>query len=117
MSGMMANRDAHHHATLNAFRSRLSAACGRRRDALFELCEMLLTTGPVASLPHVSLQPHHARGWGSLDDARAVGERSAAAGEPLLAAHPLADAEPIDAGDASVWMRGDAETSPGRAIS
>jgi hypothetical protein len=116
MSGMMADMDAHYLAVLTAFRSTLYAACGRRRDALFELCDTLLTTGPVASPPHLSLQPQHARGWGSLYAALAVGELTAAAVEPLLAAPPLADGEPIDAVDASVWMRCDAETSPGRAI-
>src|SRR5689334_17794815 len=113
---MMAPMDAHDLALLTAFRSTLYAACGRRRDALFELCDTVLTTGPVTSLPHLSLQPQHARGWGSLYDALAVGELPTAAVEPLLAAHPLADGEPIYAVDASVWMRCDAETSPDRAI-
>jgi hypothetical protein len=49
------------------------AAFGRRRDALFEplfeLCDTLLTTGPVPSLPFLSIQPQHQRGWGSLYDA------------------------------------------------
>ena len=57
MSGMMANMEARNLAALNAFRSTLYAACGRRRDALFALCDTLLTTGPVASQPHLSLAP------------------------------------------------------------
>lgn len=49
-------------------------------------------------------------------DALAAGAVSAAALEARLAAQPLADGEPIYAVDASVWMRCDAATSPGRAI-
>jgi hypothetical protein len=49
------------------------AAFGRRRDALFELCDTLcdtlLTTGPIPALPVLSGQPPHHRGWGSLYDA------------------------------------------------
>jgi hypothetical protein len=103
-------------ATLRAFRVALYAACGRRRDALFDVCDTLLTTGTVASFPSLSLQPQHRRGWGSLYDALREGAVDAATMESLLAAHPLANGESIYAVDASVWMRCDAETSPGRAI-
>lgn len=113
---MIGGMDAHHLASLNAFRSALYGAFGRRRDALFDLCDTQLATGPVASLPHLSLQAPHRRQWGSLYDALAAGEVSATALEALLADHPLADGEPIYAVDASVWMRNDAETSPERAI-
>ncbi len=108
--------DAHHSALLDTFRLALYAALGRRRDALFDLCDTLLATGPVASLPHLSLQAPHRRQWGSLYDALAAGEVPAAALEALLATQPLVNGEPIYAVDASVWMRCDAETSPGRAI-
>jgi hypothetical protein len=43
--------DTTHLATLAAFRAATSTAFGRRRDALFELCGTLLTTGPVPALP------------------------------------------------------------------
>jgi hypothetical protein len=36
--------------------------------------------------------------------------------EDLLAAYPLEGGERIDAVDASVWKRCEAETSPGRAV-
>jgi hypothetical protein len=113
---MIGAMDAHHLASLDTFRSALYTAFGRRRDALFDLCDTLLATGPVASLPHLSLQPQHRRQWGSLYDALAAGEVPDGRLEALLAAQPLADGEPIYAMDASVWMRCDAETSPGRAI-
>jgi len=105
-----------HPGSLTAFRAAMYAACGRQRDALFDLCDTLLTTGPVASLPHLSLQPQHRRAWGSLYDALAAGQTATTALETLLAAHPLADGAPIYAVDASVWARCDAETSPQRGI-
>src|SRR5258708_28418036 len=109
--------DNTHLASLATFRATAYAACGRRRDALFELCDTLLTTGPVPSLPFLAIQPQHQRKWGSLYDALAVGQIDRPALEHLLASHPLAGGEPISAGDASVWPRGDAETRPERALS
>jgi hypothetical protein len=103
-------------AALAGFRSAAYGAFGRRRDALFALCDTLLTTGPVPALPLLSVQTHHQRRWGRLYDALAVGEISGRTLEQVLADHPLAGGEPIDAVDVSVWPRCDAETSPGRAL-
>jgi hypothetical protein len=103
-------------ASLAGFRAAAFAAFGRRADALFELCDTLLTTGPVPSLPFLSVQPQHRRRWGSLYDALAVGQIEGPALEHLLTGHPLAGGEPIYAVDVSVWPRCDAETSPERAI-
>ena len=111
--GTMACMDTTALASLVAFRSAQHAACGRRRDALYDLYDALLTVGPVPSSAHLSLQPQHRRGWGSLYDALAVGAISGPEVEALLAEHPLAGGEPIYAVDASVWARCDAETSPG----
>ena len=108
--------DTAHLATLSAFRAATYASFGRRRDAFFELCATLLTTGPVPSLPLLSVQPPHQRKWGSLYDALAVGQISASSLEHLLSRHPLAGGEPIYAVDVSVWPRCDAETSPERAL-
>src|SRR5690242_13101058 len=105
-----------HLASLATFRATAYAALGRRRDALFELCDTLLTTGPVPSLPFLSVQPQHQRRWGSLYDALAVGQIDRPVLEHLLATHPLAGGEPIYAVDVGVWPRCDAETSPGRAM-
>jgi len=101
---------------LASFRAAAYAAFSRRQDALFELCDTLLTTGPVPSLPLLSVQPQHRRGWGSLYDALAVGQVGTSRLEQLVASHPLAGGEPIYAVDVSVWPRCDAETSPGRAL-
>jgi Transposase DDE domain len=108
--------DTSHLASLATFRAQAYAAFGRRRDALFELCDTLLTTGPVPSLPLLSVQPQHRRRWGSLYDALAVGQIETGALENALDKHPLAGGEPIYAVDVSVWPRCDAETSPGRAL-
>jgi hypothetical protein len=102
--------------SLVALRSAQHTICGRRRDALFDLCDALLAAGPVTSPAHLSLQPQHRRGWGSVYDALAVGAISGPEVEALLAEHPLAGGEPIYAVDASVWARCAAETSPGRAV-
>jgi len=108
--------DTAHLTSLATFRASVYAAFGRRRDALFEMCDTLLTTGPVPSLPLLSVQPQHQRRWGSLYDALAVGQISSRSLEQLLASHPLAGGEPIYAVDVSVWPRCDAETSPERAL-
>ncbi len=108
--------DTSHLASLAAFRAATYASFGRRRDALFDLCDTLLTTGPVPSLPFLSVQPQHQRRWGSLYDALAVGQISSQTLEHLLSSHPLAGGEPIYAVDVSVWPRCDAETSPERAL-
>jgi len=101
-------------ASLTTFRAAAYAAFGHRRDALFELCDTLLTTGSVSSLPLLSVQPQYRRGWGSLYDALAVGEMRTTCLEQLLTQHPLAGGEPNYAVDVSVWPRCDAETRPDR---
>jgi hypothetical protein len=106
-------------AALTAWRSAQYAAFGSRRDALFDLCDALLATGPVPSPAHLSLQPAHRRGGGSLYSALASGQLCEPTLRALLAAPPLAGGEAIYTVDASMWMRlhaGDAETSPGRGV-
>ncbi len=53
-------------AALDAFRTDLYACFDRRADALFDLVDAALTAGPQPSLAHLSLEPGHRRGWGSL---------------------------------------------------
>ena len=102
---------------LRAFRAELYSCLGRRRDAQFELVDALLASGPVASLPHLSLAPHHRRGWGSVYAALAEGRLEAERLRAAVAAHPLARGQPIYAVDVSVWPRCDAEASPARGFS
>src|SRR5258708_32902601 len=107
--------DTTHLASRAAVRTTAYGAFGRRRDALVELGDTLLTTGPVPALPLLSVQTHHQRRWGSRYEALAVGEISGRTLEQWLADHPVAGGEPIYAVAVSVWPRGDAQTSPGPA--
>jgi hypothetical protein len=74
-SGLPAHPDASAAlARLRGFRAGLYACCMRRADALLDLADALLSAqGPVASLPQLSLEPAHRRGWGSLYAALAHG--------------------------------------------
>ncbi len=106
---------------LRTFRRSFYECLHRRADALFELADAMLTAnGAVPSPAHLSLQPSHRRGWGSLYAALDRGRIDAEALRELLVRHPLASGgadEPlVFAVDASVWPRCDAETSPERGF-
>jgi hypothetical protein len=104
-------------ARLQGFRAGLHACCTRRGDALVDLADALLSAqGPVASLPQLSLEPAHRRGWGSLYAALACGRIDAERLRELLARHPLAGGQPIYAVDVTTWPRCDAECSPERGL-
>jgi hypothetical protein len=99
---------------LGAFRDQLHACFPRRADALFELGDALLCAQAVPSLPHLSLEPAHRRGWGSAYAALAHGEVDAERLRGLLAGClPPAD-PPVFAVDVTTWPRCDAECSPER---
>jgi DDE superfamily endonuclease len=103
--------------TFRAFRNSLYNCLHRRADALFELTDALLTAEAVPSPVHLSLQPSHRRGWGSLYNALSRGRIDPEAIRALLAHHPLAGAEAsVYAVDVSVWDRCDAECSPQRGF-
>jgi hypothetical protein len=103
---------------LRAFRSSLYECFHRRRDALFELADAILSAdGSAPSPAHLSLQVPHRRGWGSLYAALDRGRIDEQALRELLSRHPLAgtQGEPsVYAVDTSVWPRCDAEASPER---
>ena len=99
---------------LRAFRAGLVVAFGRRRDALLEVLDALLTAGPAPSLPHLSLSPGHRRGWGSVYAALRRGHVHAEALRSLLLRQPMPDGPPLYAVDVSVWPRPGATTSPER---
>lgn len=103
-------------AALSAFRRGVYTCFARRADALFELADALLTTASAPSLPHLSLAPHHRRGWGSVYAALAEGRLDAERVRAAVAAHPLASGAPVYAVDVSVWPRCDAEASPERGF-
>jgi hypothetical protein len=107
---------AHTLATLRTFRTDLYQCFHRRADALFELNDALLAADPVVSLPHLSLQAVHRRGWGSLYDALATGDIAVAALRALLTEQATSQGQPVYAVDLSVWPRCDAEASPERGF-
>jgi hypothetical protein len=74
---------------LRAFRNSLYHCFDRRSDALFELTDAILTAGVVSSPVHLSLQPSHRRGWGSLYAALSQGNIDTEALRKLVASHPL----------------------------
>jgi hypothetical protein len=99
---------------LRAFRHHVYARFGCRRDALFELLDAVLSAPTIATPAHLSLVPSCQRGWGSLYDALTAGTMDLPARETLVASYPLTSEPAWYASDASVWPRGDAETSPQR---
>ena len=100
---------------LGALRQDLYACHTKRADALFELCDAVLSAGNVPSPPHLSLAPIHRRGWGSLYAGLSKGSIDAEALRDLLAIHSSdAEGTPVYAVDVSSWPRCDAETSPQR---
>jgi hypothetical protein len=99
---------------LGRFRAELHACFTRRADALFELGDALLCAPAVPSLPHLSLEPVHQRGWGSSYAALARGRIDTERLRDLLVSS-LPDADPlVFAVDVTTWPRCDAECSPER---
>jgi hypothetical protein len=100
---------------LGAFRAELHGSFTRRADALFELGDALLCSQtPFPSLPHLSLEPTHRRGWGSAYAALASGCIDIERLRDLLASS-LPPADPlVFAVDVTTWPRCDAECSPER---
>jgi hypothetical protein len=102
---------------LHAFRYSFYDCLHRRGDALFELTDAILTADAAPSPVHLSLQPSHRRGWGSLYAALRWGRIDTEALRRLLARYPLAGSTTlVYAVDVSVWPRSDAETSPERGF-
>jgi hypothetical protein len=103
---------------LGAFRDQLHACFSRRADALFELGDALLCQPtPFLSLPHLSLEPAHQRGWGSTYAALVCGRIDTERLRDLLVRF-LPPADPLVlAVDVTTWPRCDAECSPERGYS
>jgi hypothetical protein len=101
-------------ARLDQFRAELYACFARRGDALFELGDALLCAQAVPSLPQLSLEPVHQRGWGSTYAALARGRIDTERLRDLLVS-VLPSADPlVFAVDVTTWPRCDAECSPER---
>ncbi|MFC7643836.1 hypothetical protein ACFQX6_25990 [Streptosporangium lutulentum] len=67
------------------FRQELMGCFTHRPDALFELADAVPAAGPVLSLPHLSLDPLHRRGHGSVYAALAKGQINTGTLRDLLA--------------------------------
>jgi hypothetical protein len=101
---------------LGAFRAELHACFTRRADALFELGDALLCADAFPSLPHLSLQPAHQRGWGSVYAALVRGRIDTERLRDLLVSVLPDDDPPVFAVDVTTWPRCDAECSPQRGF-
>jgi DDE superfamily endonuclease len=105
-------------AGLSRFRRELYECLTLRADALFELMDAVLcTTGPVTSLPELSLSGVHRRGHGAMYDALAQGHINVSRLRIALAGLRLprgADGQLSIALDVTAWPRPDAECSPER---
>jgi hypothetical protein len=75
---------------LRSFRRSFYECLHRRKEALFELGDAILTAEAVSSPVHLSLQESHRRGWGSFYTALDRGRIDVEALRDLLAGHPLA---------------------------
>jgi hypothetical protein len=99
---------------LGAFRTELHACFTRRADALFDLGDALLCAPTMASLPHLSLEPVHQRGWGSTYAALSSGRVEVERLRDLLADSLPPAGRLVFAVDVTTWPRCDAECSPER---
>ena len=102
---------------LLAFRRDLYATFSSWADALFELTDALLcASGPVTSLPGLSLEPEFSRSHGSLYKALERGSIDENAFRRLLVANRPDNWPMVFAVDASTVERCDAECSPERGF-
>jgi hypothetical protein len=102
---------------LATFRRDFYGSLRRWGDALFELCDAALcASGPVGSVPALSLEPGFRRSHGSLYKALARGSIDATRLGRLLVEHRPKDWPLIFAVDGSTWDRCAAETSPERGF-
>ena len=102
---------------LTRFRAALHSCLSRWGDALFELCDAgLCATGPISSVPSLSLEPEFTRSHGSLYKALAKGRVTEHRLRSLVVEHAPTDWPLVFAVDASTWDRCDAECSPTRGF-
>lgn len=105
------------HDALVAFRRGIYATFTAWPDALFELCDAVLcATGPVSSVPTLSLEPEFTRSHGSLYKALANGRIDDDRFRRLLVEHRPGGWPMVFAVDASTFERCDAECSPERGF-
>jgi hypothetical protein len=102
---------------LAEFRSSFHRCLTPWGDALFELCDAVLSSpAPVGSVPSLSLEPEFRRSHGSLYKALVEGSIDDDLLRALLVEHAPTDWPLVFAVDASTWDRCDAECSPERGF-
>lgn len=101
---------------LHHFRHAVYEQLGPARDALFELCDAVLTTPKPSSFAHLSLSPLFRRQWSSLYEALQDGRPDRTALMDLILDHvPEHTPErPLLIGDHTAWPRLSARTLPER---
>ncbi|HKG25222.1 MAG TPA: transposase, partial [Thermomicrobiales bacterium] len=108
----------HDPAPLERFRAQLyHGVLGKRRDALFDLTDALLTGDGPRSLVRLSLAPCFPRGWASACDALADGRLKVAALRRLCVRSlpaPAPGQRALWALDGTTWPRPAAKTSDQR---
>lgn len=103
---------------LSRFRFDFHNSLSARPDAVFEVCEALVSApNPVHHLAQLSLEPEHRRGHGSAYAALTQGRIDTAHLRWSLALLPLPrfHGRIVLAADVSPWLRPDAWTSPDRS--
>ncbi|MGH3443714.1 MAG: NF041680 family putative transposase [Nitriliruptorales bacterium] len=104
-------------AALTGFRRAFYDTLNGWADTLFELTDAVICSPtPVASVPHLSLDPTFRRSHGSLYKALAHGSLDPDRLRQVLVEHRPAGWPAVFAVDASTWDRCDAETSPERGF-
>lgn len=103
---------------LHHFRQTLYDQLGPARDALFELCDAVLTTPKPPSFAHLSLSPLFRRQWPSLYEALQDGRLDRRALMDLLLEHMPTSAleRPLLIGDHTAWPRLAARTLKERSF-
>jgi hypothetical protein len=101
---------------LRRFRGEVYDCFERRPDALFDLIDGVCTPITISGVAYVSLAPGARRGHGAAYAAVSAGRIDVGMLRDVLAAARPAGWLPDFAVDSTVWMRCDAECSPGRGF-
>ena len=102
---------------LLGFRAGFYPCSSSRGDALFEPRDAALcASGPVTSVPQLSLEPEFRRSHGSLYKGLVRGRLDEESCKALLVEHRPQGWPEVFAVDASTWDRCDAECSPNRGL-
>ena len=117
LSDMTRDSSGQERQRLLGFRAGFYRCSSSWGDALFELCDAALcASGPVTSVPQLSLEPEFRRSHGSLYKGLVRGRLDEESCKALLVEHRPQGWPEVFAVDASTWDRCDAECSPERGF-